>query len=276
MQRRYREKKYYCGEYLEVAIYPVYTHPKKRGKRSKPTTEIQQRLNQRHTEGRLRRLLHTNFTPSDLFATLTFDDANLPTSVEDAQRLLQNFLRRLKRKYARLGLDAKYIYVLEYGQKHNRLHIHLVLTGGITRADLEKLWGLGAVSVDSLRFERDGLASLARYLTKGGEGADRPTWKRWSGSRNLEKPTVTQRDGRLSHRKMAALCQDGGDADYLETQFDGYEMADFSVSVGEDIYGGLYLFATLKKEPTRAGAWSEDIGFPFVYNTRSSKSSKRG
>ena len=74
MQRRYREKKYYCGEYLEVAIYPVYTHPKKRGKRSKLTTEIQQRLNQRHTEGRLRRLLHTNFTPSDLFATLTFDE----------------------------------------------------------------------------------------------------------------------------------------------------------------------------------------------------------
>lgn len=34
MQRRYRQKKYHCGEYLEVAIYPVYTHPKKRGKRS--------------------------------------------------------------------------------------------------------------------------------------------------------------------------------------------------------------------------------------------------
>ena len=52
MPRRYREKKYYCGEYLEVAIYPVYTHPKKRGKGRKPTTEIQQRLNQRHTEWR--------------------------------------------------------------------------------------------------------------------------------------------------------------------------------------------------------------------------------
>lgn len=276
MQRTYREKKYYCGEYLEVAIYPVYTHPKKRGRRKNPTTEVQQHLNQRHAEGKLRRLLHTNFTPLDLFVTLTFDDAHLPTSVEEAQRLLQNFLRRAKRRYEKMALELKYIYVLEYGQKHDRLHVHLVLSGGITRADLEKLWGLGDVSMGALRFERDGLASLARYLTKGGENADRPTWKRWSGSRNLEKPTMTQRDGRLSHRKMAALCQDGGDADYLETQYDGYEMADFSVSVGEDIYGGLYLFATLKKEPTRAGAWSEDIGFPFVYNTRSSKSSKRG
>ena len=103
-----------------MAIYPVYTKAKGRGKRCKPTSEIQKRLNQRHAEGKLRRLLHTNFTPSDLFATLTFDDTNLPASVEDAQRLLQNFLRRLKRKYTRLGLDAKYIYVLEYSQEHNR------------------------------------------------------------------------------------------------------------------------------------------------------------
>ena len=263
MQRRYREKKYYCGEYLEVAIYPVYTKAKGRGKRCKPTSEIQQRLNQRHTEGRLRRLLHTNFTPSDLFATLTFDEVNLPTSVEDAQRLLQNFLRRLKRKYARLGLDAKYIYVLEYGQKHNRLPIHLVLTGGITRADLEKLWGLGDTKADALRFEKDGLTALAKYLTKGGESDERPTWKRWSGSRNLEHPTVTQRDGRLSHRKMADLCQNGGETDYLETQFDGYEMADFSLEVSEDIYGGYYLAATLQKIPTRDDTWSGVGWLPF-------------
>ena len=65
MQRRYRQKKYHCGEYVEVAIYPVYTKAKGRGKRCKPTSEIQKRLNQRHAEGKLRRLLHTNFTDAD-------------------------------------------------------------------------------------------------------------------------------------------------------------------------------------------------------------------
>ena len=263
MQRRYREKKYYCGEYLEVAIYPVYTKAKGRGKRCKPTSEIQQRLNQRHAEGKLRLLLHTNFTDADLFATLTFDEVNLPASAEDAQRLLQNFLRRLKRKYTRLGLDAKYIYVLEYGQEHYRLHIHLVLTGGITRAELAKLWGLGQVKAAALRFEKDGLTALAKYLTKGGESDERPTWKRWSGSRNLEQPTVTQRDGQLSHRKMATLCLDGGDADYLEILVDGYEIADYSLDVSEDIYGGYYLAATLKKIPTRVDAWSGVGRLPF-------------
>ena len=39
---------------MEVEIFPVYTKAKGRGKRKKPTSEIQQRLNQRHTEGRLR------------------------------------------------------------------------------------------------------------------------------------------------------------------------------------------------------------------------------
>jgi hypothetical protein len=192
---------------------------------------------------------------------LTFDDANLPALVEDAQRLLQNFLRRLKRRYARLGLDAKYIYVLEYGQKHNRLHAHLVLTGGITRADLEQLWGLGSVSLDALRFDFDGLATLAKYLIKGGESDVRPTWKRWSGSRNLEQPTVTQADGQISHRKMASLCQDGGDENYLETLVDGYEMADFSLEITQDIYGGYYLAATLKKIPTKSGPWSGCLPF---------------
>ena len=263
MQRRYRQKKYHCGEYLEVAIYPVYTKAKGRGKRCKPTSEFQKRLNQRHAEGKLRRLLHTNFTDADLFATLTFDDTHLPAVPEDAQKLIQNFLRRLKRKYTRLGLDAKYIYVLEYGQEHNRLHIHLVLTGGITRAELAKLWGLGDVNADALRFEKDGLAALAKYLTKGGESDERPTWKRWSGSRNLEQPTVTQRDGQLSHRKMADLCLDGGDQAYLETQFDGYEMADYSLEVSEDIYGGYYLAATLKKIPTRDDTWSGVGWLPF-------------
>ena len=256
MKRTYRERKYHCGEYLEVVIFPVYTHAKKRSKRKKPTSEIQQRLNRRHSEGKLRRLLHTNFTPMDTFATLTFDDAHLPASVEDAQRLLQNFLRRVKRRYGKLGIDPKYIYVLEYGEKHSRLHIHLVISSGLDREELSKLWGLGTVSAEPLRFEQDGLAALARYLTKGSETGSKTTWKRWAGSRNLIKPTVTERDGRLSHKKMADLCLEGGETDYLEAQYDGYEMADYSPAVGEDIYGGYYLAATLKKKPTSEYVWS--------------------
>lgn len=261
MQRTYRQRNYYCGEYLEVELFPVYTKAKGRRKRKKPTSDTQQRLNRRHAEGKLRRLLHTNFTPSDMFVTLTFDDAHLPASVEDAQRLLQNFLRRLKRRAAEL----KYVYILEKGQAHGRLHVHMVVSGGMDEEYLTQLWGMGKVSADGLRFNEDGLAALAKYFTKGDtdNGGKSLTWKRWVGSRNLEKPQVGERDGRLSHRKMADLCQNGGDADYLEVLVDGYEMADYSLEVREDIYGGYYLAAVLKKMPPREDAWTAIWGLPF-------------
>ena len=113
MQRTYRERKYTCGEYIEVAIYPVYTQARGRSQRKKPTSEVQQRLNRRHATDRLRRLLHTNFTHKDLFVTLTFDGESLPETVADCQRAVQNYLRRVKRKYAKAGIEPKYIYIIE-------------------------------------------------------------------------------------------------------------------------------------------------------------------
>ena len=265
MQRTYRQRKYYCGEYLEVEIFPIYTKAKGRGKRKKPTSDTQQRLNQRHAEGRLRRLLHTNFTAKDLFVTLTYNDDHWPVSVEEAQRLLQNFLRRLKRRYAKLEAELKYVYILEKDQENGRLHVHMVVSGGMDEDNLASLWGMGEVRSDGLRFDEGGLAALAKYFTKGdAENGGKPiTWKRWVASRNLEKPQVVERDGRMPHRKMAGLCQDGGDTDYLETEYCGYEIAPYSVNVAQDIYGGYYLAAVLKKMPPRTDAWTEIWGLPF-------------
>ena len=57
MQRTYRERKYTCGDYIEVAIYPVYTQTRGRSNRKKPTSEVQQRLNRRHAIDRQRAVL---------------------------------------------------------------------------------------------------------------------------------------------------------------------------------------------------------------------------
>ena len=253
MQRIYRERKYKCGDYIEVAIYPVYTKSRGRSKRKKPTSEVQQRLNRRHATDNLRRLLHTNFTASDLFATLTFNEDSLPDTIAEAQRHIQNFLRRAKRKYSKMGIDLKYIYVLEYGEKHHRLHAHLVISEGLSRDELSALWGQGTVSADRLRFEADGLTALAVYLTKGKvDEGDRLTFKRWSGSRNLEQPTITERDGRISHKKMIDFCErDSDSAIYLETHFNGFETVENSIDYCEDTYGGLYLTALLRRMPTK-------------------------
>ena len=50
MKTIYREKRYYCGEYLDVYIFPTYRQSNGRRSRSKPTTAAQKKLNQRHRE----------------------------------------------------------------------------------------------------------------------------------------------------------------------------------------------------------------------------------
>ncbi len=266
MQRTYRERRYMCGDYMEVAIFPVYAKAKGRGKRRKPSSDAQQHLNHYHAEGKLRRLLNTNFTRDDLFVTLTFDEAHLPATVEEVQRILQNFLRRAKRAYAKRGLELKYVAVIEQGGEQKRLHIHLVISGGLSLRELDKLWGKGMVTTKKLTFEDDGLGTLARYLVKGtAQQGSRPTWKRWSASRNLVKPAVQERDGKISHRKMVEMCEKGAGFWDLDDTYNDYDLDFFSIRSCRDLYGGFLLFAMLTKKSTTAFPWSS-VGERLCYS----------
>ena len=164
-----------------------------------------------------------------------------------------------------LGSSGLYAGNLSSNSGASTAAISVVVSGGMDEEELVALWGMGEVRSDGLRFDENGLAALARYFTKGNaENGGKPiTWKRWVASRNLDKPEVRERDGRLPHRKMAGLCQEGGDTDYLETEYCGYEVAPYTVQTSEDIYGGYYLAATLKKIPTRVDAWSGEGCLPF-------------
>ena len=123
MRRRYREKIYKCGEYLEVDIFPVTDGAKapatKRKSRYKPTSAVQARLNQRNAERALTRLLNANFTSEDISVTLTYNSDELPDTYEQAERDAKNFLRRVKRLRAKLGLpELKYVLIPGGGRYH--------------------------------------------------------------------------------------------------------------------------------------------------------------
>lgn len=233
MKTVYREKRYYCGEYLDVYIYPTYRQGRSRGKRSKPTSAAQAKLNQRHREEKLVRLLHANFTPDDLEIHLTYQQQ--PESPEEAQRLLRNYIRRVQRARKKQGLPPlKYIAVTEKGSKNGRYHHHVTLSGGMDRDELEKLWGLGYANSRRLQFTESGLAGLGHYIVKS------PLYARaWNASKNLIDPEPKTRDGRISGKRAEELARDTTNNAEYEKLYPGYFLADAG-AWHNDVNGGKY------------------------------------
>ena len=140
-------------------------------------------------------LMDANFGRNDLHVTLTY--RGTPPDYEQARKDVRNYLRAVKRMREKAGLpEMKYIYVIEEeggdGEKR-RIHVHLMMTGGISREALEEKWGRGYANCDRLQPEEGtGLLELARYFTKQGMEKHRRAWsaktrscgRRWKNGRN--------------------------------------------------------------------------------------------
>ena len=116
-------------------------------------------------------------------------------AAEDAVRLVRHYIRRINRRRKKAGLDScRYLLTTERGKKSGRIHHHLIISGGLSRDEMEEVWGRGRANCLRLQFDRDsGITGLSMYITK-----DRAMYKRWSGSRNLIQPEPMQRDGALA------------------------------------------------------------------------------
>lgn len=247
MRTIYRERRYYCGDYLEVAIYPV--HPQAGGRRgkNKPTSETQERLNLLNRQKELVRLLNANFTERDLELHLTYRDECLPADRETAARELRNYLRRLKRLYAKQGLTLRYIYVTEGGDG-KRFHHHVTLSGGVDRDALETLWGLGYANSRRLQLNENGVEGLAKYVTKQMKAEQEKGIRAYSCSKNIVHPEPIDRDGRFSRKTVKAMAEKPRDGiDALEAVYDGYEVAELK-PFHNDTNGGYYLYARLYRK----------------------------
>lgn len=157
---------------------------------------------------------------------------------------IENYIARIKRLRKRKGLDEmKYIWVLEEegadGGKR-RIHCHMVMTGGLTREELESKWRKGFANADRLQpDETEGLSALSKYLCK----TQREKYRRkWSGSKNLKKPQETVSRTKLSNRRVRRICSalPGEAAEVLQGVFKGYRLSECRVWLSEWI-GGVYL-----------------------------------
>lgn len=262
MRCLYREQKYFCGEYLDVDIFPVFKKSNIRGRKAKPTSAVQARYNQHCAESKLERIVMENFPFNSLFYNPTYNDEHLPKDDEAAKKSIRNFIRRLKRYRKKKGLpDLKYIITTEKGKRSERYHHHLIINcGDMSIAELDKIWGNGYAYSSTVVFDKCGCPGLCKYFCKGKkpenfiEKQDNDgltVGNRWSGSRNLVKPKTSKRDGRLSARRLAELSKLGNDggAEY-EKLYPDYSFSQ-ARPFYNDINGGFYIALRMRKNPSK-------------------------
>jgi hypothetical protein len=263
----YREKRIECGkQYAEVDIIPRTVEAERgagRGHRSKKQRESapkQRNLNDKNAKRYLLQLGNGNFGEGDLHVSCTYKDEFLPATVADAEKEVRNFLRRVDYRRKKAGLSAlKYILVTEFkkddaGEFVKRIHHHIIMNGGLSRDEVEAIWAkqikgqgkisLGWVNADRIQVGRNGIEALTRYITKDPQGR-----KRWSSSRNLQRPVSRTNDFKFSIAKIKRYASHHDSAWLeLEKQYPRYKIVEIKFKYYELTGWHIYLNMWLKSE----------------------------
>ena len=250
-QMAYRTTTTLAGDILVAEIYPAWGREKKRKVRKANrnlTPERIQKYNEQRARFRLELLMDNNFTADDLNMTLTYTDA--PTEAE-ARKDVKNYIARLKRERKRRGLpEMKYVYALEDERdgRKKQLHCHLVMSGGISRTDAEKIWRKGSAArgfanCDELQPDKEGLRKLAFYIYDQNRGKETAKGKHhYSCSKNLTEPKFRSSMSRVGNAKVRKMARD----------FNAVAPA-----IMEKVYPGFEFVRGLKFQENESGTMSE-------------------
>lgn len=232
----------YHGNYLDVQVYPVFCESKPKGcrrKRSKPTSEIQQKLNERNATNKTIWLINNNFTPQDYALHLSYKNSELPESFEAAEKELKKFIRRLRYALKRLGIELKYYVANEESTIDHRPHHHLIVSGGLPIYEIAEMWGFGYIQVKPLQFDKKGVANLTAYISR-----EKGARKSVTHSRNLKQPKEKQRDGKISHKLLKEIHNYDCDIrEVCKKLYPGYDLAEIEPYYN-DVNG--YYYTTIR------------------------------
>lgn len=182
----YATKTVKAGNQFEVEIYPEFTKKESNLYVLKKVNRAQKNLNSRYARKRLERLINTNFDINAYWITFTYTNSKLPASLDEAQKNIANYIRRINYKRLKLGLEkAKYIYITEFSKEKNiRCHHHLIMDNDLDMGTVEKIWKHGRRNnIRRTDPDQNNLTGLANYLAKDPKGG-----KRWCSSTNLKQP----------------------------------------------------------------------------------------
>lgn len=237
-----RAKTYKYGRVLEAEIFPYWSSaaPSRRARKNRPTREAMEKVNRQNLVKKISRYANNNFDEGDYWAT--FGWAEKPANMDTAYREVTNFLARLKRLYAKAGAEMKYIYVIEWGE-NIRPHVHLILSGGVRREDIEGKWKGGSrKQVRALQPDELGVTGLAHYFVKL-----KNCERRWNHSNNLRLPEPTIADNKVTRRGIERVLKSEEQArEYFESIYPGYELKELKIKYS-DIVAGVYCYVVMSK-----------------------------
>jgi hypothetical protein len=244
----YRTTTTKAGSQLEADIYPSFYKktdiPKTKSKRE--TKPSQKNLNEKRSKRYFNNLVSENFGPGDLWGTFGYDNNNIPKDMDEAQKIFGKFIRRINYRRKKRGQDnLKYIYVTEYSEdpkRKIRVHHHIIFSGDCDRDEIESLWKHGS-RPETKRLKPDDdtfLAGLCTYITKDPKGC-----KRWTPSKNLNKPNVSRSYSKFKKGNVKKMIHDH---EYMEKIFEkkypGYKFIDAEIKLN-GINDSYYIYARM-------------------------------
>ena len=244
----YRTRTIKAGPRLEVEIFPIFGREdagRARAAKQNVTPEKVQRLNEERSKRRLVQLADANFTDQDIHLTLTYRQA---PEYEQAQRDVKNFLRTVKRKREQRGMEPlKYIYTIEGDDDgtRERIHVHMLMSGGVDRQELEEIWARGYANADRLQPNENGLEAIARYITK-----QQKNRRKWCRSRNLKQPKQRTSDSKVSNARVKRLAVDFPNEakGIMEKLYPGYLHVQ-TILRYSDAVDGAYIRCVMRQRP---------------------------
>jgi len=171
--------------------------PQERFKTDEDRARHREEISRRH----FIRIVNSTFSPKSLYSTLTLDNDHEVYNFEDAKRIVNNYIRRLKY----IEPDAQIVLVTGRGKSTDRIHFHMI-SNGLSEEQIRQRWKGGNVKhIKPLRKNNyynevnhgQDYTALANYLfnhwtaEQGGH--------RWKATKNIiqperEEPTIVKRN----------------------------------------------------------------------------------
>lgn len=109
-------------------------------------------------------LINTNFKKDDLLVSLTYKSKS-KTTLEEAKRDIQEYIKRIKRYRHENGLeDLKYLFVIKSKDKRKWIS-HKILINSMDEKIVEDLWSEGYANAGKLT-DDESIEMIGRYITK--------------------------------------------------------------------------------------------------------------